>query len=107
MHYETTCNKMGNQYRIILKQSGNVNSDMLVLNKAEVISLIECAIKAKKGVDDGLSLYKGDMFTFVKQPHNSTFLLSVVTGPKFCKGYSFDLPKLKLFISELTRLLAE
>ncbi len=107
MYYETVCKKEGQQYRVILKEEGTSNSDMLVFSRAEAVTLVECAIKAKKGLNDGRSLYKGAMFTFVKQPMNSSFLLSVVVGPKFCRGYSFDLPKLKSFISELTKILAE
>ncbi len=107
MYYETVCKKMGQQYRIILKESGTSNSDMLVLSKPEVIKLVKCAILIKRGVDDKQSLFKGDMFTFVKQPLNSSFLLSVVVGPKFCRGYSFDLQKLKEFISALTKIIAE
>ncbi len=95
--------KKEDKFSIIFKEDG-ISSDILYLNRDNVKSIIESATLALRNENDKKSVFKKDIYSFIKQDNN-TFLLSININEYYSIGKYLSYQNMKRIISQLKGLL--
>ncbi len=88
---------------IIFNEDG-LNSDIMLLDLKEAISLVEQTKLALTKESDKATVFQSDKFTYIKQP-NSMFLLSIGITDYYATGKYLRFNQMKRIISQIQRLI--